>query len=96
METKILFADIDGTLLNDQKEIPKENMTAIQKALDLATMWLWQPERPLDSAKAVAKDLGLMMQGCYLIAYNGAIVYDCGNEKVLKRISSSFLCQRTV
>ena len=27
METKILFADIDGTLLNDQKEIPKENMT---------------------------------------------------------------------
>ena len=25
METKILFADIDGTLLNDQKEIPKEN-----------------------------------------------------------------------
>lgn len=33
METKILFADIDGTLLNDQKEIPKENMTAIQKSV---------------------------------------------------------------
>ena len=27
------------------------------------------------------------MQGCYLIAYNGAIVYDCGNEKVLKKES---------
>lgn len=27
------------------------------------------------------------MPGCYLIAYNGAIVYDCGNEKVLKKES---------
>lgn len=85
METKILFADIDGTLLNDQKEIPKENMTAIQKALDLGHYVVVATGRPLDSAKAVAKDLGLMMQGCYLIAYNGAIVYDCGNEKVLKK-----------
>ena len=76
METKILFADIDGTLLNDQKEIPKENMTAIQKALDLGHYVVVATGRPLDSAKAVAKDLGLMMQGCYLIAYNGAIVYD--------------------
>lgn len=87
METKILFADIDGTLLNDQKEIPKENMTAIQKALDLGHYVVVATGRPLDSAKAVAKDLGLMMQGCYLIAYNGAIVYDCGNEKVLKKES---------
>ena len=85
METKILFADIDGTLLNDQKEIPKENMTAIQKALDLGHYVVVATGGPLDSAKAVAKDLGLMMRGCYLIAYNGAIVYDCGNEKVLKK-----------
>ena len=87
METKILFADIDGTLLNDQKEIPKENMTAIQKALDCGHYVVVATGRPLDSAKAVAKDLGLMMPGCYLIAYNGAIVYDCGNEKVLKKES---------
>lgn len=51
METKILFADIDGTLLNDQKEIPKENMTAIQKALDLGHYVVVATGRPLDSAK---------------------------------------------
>lgn len=50
-ETKILFADIDGTLLNDQKEIPKENMTAIQKALDLGHYVVVATGRPLDSAK---------------------------------------------
>ena len=64
METKILFADIDGTLLNDQKEIPKENMTAIQKALDLGHYVVVATGRPLDSAKAVAKDLGLMSKNC--------------------------------
>ena len=68
METKILFADIDGTLLNDQKEIPKENMTAIQKALDCGHYVVVATGRPLDSAKAVAKDLGLLTPGCYPIA----------------------------
>ena len=78
-----------------KKEIPKENMTAIQKALDCGHYVVVATGRPLDSAKAVAKDLGLMMPGCYLIAYNGAIVYDCGNEKVLKKVSSTCLCKKS-
>ena len=34
-ETKILFTDLDGTLLNDQKQISEGNLTAIRQALDL-------------------------------------------------------------
>ena len=33
MEKKILFLDLDGTLLNDAKEITDENQVAIQKAI---------------------------------------------------------------
>lgn len=29
---KLLFVDLDGTLLNDQKSIPSKNLDAIQRA----------------------------------------------------------------
>lgn len=35
MEKKILFLDLDGTLLTDAKEITPENLTAIQKATSM-------------------------------------------------------------
>ena len=33
MEKKALFLDMDGTTLNDQVEIPKENLEAMKAAL---------------------------------------------------------------
>lgn len=82
---KILFTDIDGTLLNDKREIPQENMEAIKKALNAGHFVVIATGRPLDSGKKVAQEVGLMMPGCYMIAYNGAIIYDCGNDKVLEK-----------
>ena len=35
MEKKILFIDLDGTLLTDTKEITPENLNAIQRATEL-------------------------------------------------------------
>ena len=35
MEKKILFVDLDGTLLTDDKEITAENLDAIQRAVSL-------------------------------------------------------------
>ena len=34
MDTKILFTDLDGTLLNRKKEITAENAAAIDRAPD--------------------------------------------------------------
>lgn len=60
METKILFADIDGTLLNTKGDSKRKYDPRSQKALDLGHYVVVATGRPLDSAKAVAKDLGLM------------------------------------
>ena len=51
METKILFADIDGTLLNDQKRDSQRKYDRDPKALDLTTYVVVATGRPLDSAK---------------------------------------------
>lgn len=85
MEKKILFTDIDGTLLNDNREIPKENMEAINKALEAGHSVVIATGRPLDSGKKIVKELGLTKPGCYMIAYNGAIIYDCGQDQVLEK-----------
>lgn len=73
---KILFTDLDGTLLNDKKEIPTENKIAIQEALDANHIVTVTTGRTFESALKVTHQLGLDIPGCYLICYNGAVIYD--------------------
>ena len=80
---KALFLDLDGTLLNDQKEITPGNRTAIEKALAAGHRVVITTGRPLVSAIEQARRLGLTAPGCYLIAFNGGILYDMGTQKVL-------------
>ena len=80
MEEKILFLDLDGTLLNDQKEITAGNRRAIEEALERGHRIVVASGRPLKSSLAQARRLGLAGEGCYVIAYNGAVIYDCSAE----------------
>ena len=81
--TKILFTDIDGTLLTDTKEIPEENRKAIEQMtnaghkIDLAT------GRALPGAVSQAEKLSLTYDGCYVIAFNGGEIYDTYRKQTL-------------
>ena len=79
----MLFMDLDGTLLNDQKQVSKGNRLALQQALERGHAAVITTGRPLASGKVLAQKLGLDRPGCYLIAYNGAEIYDWGQETVL-------------
>ena len=85
MEKKILFLDLDGTLLNDRKEITPGNRAAIEKAIGLGHQVVVTSGRPLKSALIQAKRLGLAGEGCYVIAYNGAVIYDCSRGREMFR-----------
>lgn len=80
---KILFTDLDATLLKNDKTVSEKNRAAIQKLLDAGHLFVIATGRPVKSSFEVAKSLGLTMPGCYMIAYNGAVVYDCAKESVL-------------
>lgn len=80
---KALFLDLDGTLLNDQKEITSGNRDAIRRALAAGHRIVITTGRPLLSAIDQAKRLDLTRPGCYLIAYNGGIIYDSGAKQVI-------------
>ena len=83
MNNKILFADLDRTLLCDDKSISEKNRAAIQKMLERGHYFVLATGRPVESGRIVAKDLGLTSPGCYMIAFNGAVIYDCAADRVL-------------
>lgn len=85
MDKKILFLDLDGTLLNDRKEITPGNRSAIEKAIAAGHQIVVTSGRPLKSALIQAQRLGLAGEGCYVIAYNGAVIYDCFQRREIFR-----------
>ncbi|MBO4265932.1 MAG: HAD family hydrolase [Lachnospiraceae bacterium] len=83
MKTKILFSDLDGTLLDDKKNVSREDLASIKEMTEKGHRFVIATGRPIYSAKVVAKNLGLYRDGIFIIASNGGVVYDCGTEKIL-------------
>lgn len=80
---RILFTDLDGTLLSDDGKISEQNRKAIEMTLAKRGYVAASTGRPLESGRAVAKELGLTEKGCYLIAFNGSVLYDCFEQKIV-------------
>lgn len=83
INTRALFLDLDGTLLNDAKEITPGNRLAIEQALAAGHKVIIATGRPLLSAVQQAEKLGLTHPGCYVIAFNGGMVCDMGDLSLL-------------
>lgn len=82
---KIVFTDLDGTLLNDEHLVSVENKMAMDAALKRGHKIVIATGRPIASAKLLAEELGLIKDGCYIIASNGAVLYDSGQGKILQQ-----------
>ncbi len=80
---RILFTDLDGTLLNDEKQISPGNQAAIDEALAAGHAIVISTGRSLPSALALAERLGFSGEGCYLIAWNGGQIYDLYRQKTI-------------
>ena len=72
---------MDGTLLNDNKEITQPNLLAIKRALAEGIKFVLATGRMFEAAVPYAQVLGLDLP---LIAYNGALVKECQSQKVLQ------------
>ena len=82
---KLLFMDLDDTLLSDYKSVSPKNLAAIRTALLHGNSFVVTTGRPVKSSIKVIKELGLCGPGCYLIAFNGSVIYDCAAERILQQ-----------
>lgn len=75
---KLIAIDLDGTLLNSYGEITKKNKEAIKYALDKDVEVVLASGRDPKTMEKISHELGIEN---YLIAGNGASVYDIQEEK---------------
>lgn len=83
--SKVLFLDIDNTLLTHSKEITDENRMAIGEALAAGHRIVIASGRPHFAVLGTAKALRLDGPGFFLISYNGGQIWDCEKGKAIYR-----------
>lgn len=83
MKYKILFTDIDGTLLNDQKTVSDKVLHSLTGYLDAGGRLVLSSGRPLPAILEVVRQLHIAPKNLYIIAYNGALVYDLSSRTAL-------------
>ena len=90
MDTKILFTDLDETLLTSDKKVSPADLESINAIIEKGHRFVIATGRPFYSAYKLSKELGFVRPGFYIIASNGSIIYDCTDDKMLVRNSVSF------
>ncbi|SDY78631.1 hypothetical protein SAMN05421736_103300 [Evansella caseinilytica] len=77
-EKKVVFLDIDGTILNDSKEIPKSTKTAVSRLHEQGIHVAIATGRGPTMLQAIMKELGMTsyvsFNGSYVVL-NGDVVY---------------------
>ena len=85
MTKKMLFLDLDGTLLDDNRQITEGNRRALEDALSRGHGVIITTGRPFQGALNLAREMELDKPGCYTIAFNGALIYDWESRQVIFR-----------
>ncbi|MCR5415655.1 MAG: Cof-type HAD-IIB family hydrolase [Pseudobutyrivibrio sp.] len=85
MKYKAIALDLDGTLLNSEKEVSKRNREVLAKAAKAGVKIILASGRPVPGMKKTAHQLRLEEIGGYILSYNGGMIIDCETGEVVRR-----------
>uniref|UniRef100_UPI00403F9508 Cof-type HAD-IIB family hydrolase n=1 Tax=Candidatus Enterococcus willemsii TaxID=1857215 RepID=UPI00403F9508 len=78
MEKKIIFSDIDGTLLDDKHQITKEAKDVVQQLQERGVKTILTSARPPKAMTDIAEKLGIHTP---LVCFNGALITQLKNNQ---------------
>ena len=87
---KILFTDLDGTLLNNRSQIDEEMKKALQDMTSQGHYLVLSSGRPLDSILEVKELADMDFPNVFIIASNGAVIYNCDTKETVHEIRVSY------
>ncbi|QIK50938.1 sugar-phosphatase [Jeotgalibaca porci] len=93
---KLIALDLDGTLLDSQKNISEMNKQAIHKALAKGVKVVLCTGRPLGGIKRYVDELDLLGEEDFSITYNGGLVQRNHDSKVLSEKTLSYQDIQTI
>lgn len=93
MKYKLLVLDVDGTLLNEAKEISKRTLAALLKVQHMGVRIVLASGRPTYGLLSIAKTLELGNFGGFIVSYNGCQIINAQDGKILfeRRINPEML-----
>lgn len=83
MKYKLLVLDVDGTLLNDNKEISPRTLSALLKVQQMGVHIVLASGRPTCGLKPIAEKLELKNYGGYVLSYNGGEIHDAQTDELI-------------
>lgn len=89
MKIKLLATDIDGTLVNDEKEILAQTKQEIQLFMKRGGVFVLASGRPTKGISRYIDELELRRYGGYVISYNGARTFSVRTGELLAQKSIS-------
>lgn len=87
---KLLVLDIDGTLLNSNKQISPSTLQAISQAKEQGTIIVIASGRPTNGILDLARQIGLMSSDNYILSFNGANII---NVRTMERVFTQSIPQ---
>lgn len=84
-DKKILFSDLDGTLLNSEKNINETDLAAIRKMTADGHKFVIATGRPIQSAIKIAERYDFVTPGFYIASFNGGLIYDCYKKAAIEK-----------
>lgn len=81
MSYKIIFTDLDDTLLNSEKKISSVDKEAIMRAQEAGVKFVLASGRPTFAMYDLAKELELDKYGSFILSFNGSIITDCRSRE---------------
>ena len=93
MKYKLLVLDVDGTLLNDEREISKRTLAALLKVQQMGVRIVLASGRPTYGLMPLAQTLELGNYGGFVLSYNGCQIIKAQNGEILfeRRINPEML-----
>ena len=82
---KLFLTDLDGTLLTDAKDITPATMKALQEFVQAGNVFAISTGRGTENALYMQEHYSLAFPGSFVIAYNGAEIWDHDQQKVIYR-----------
>lgn len=90
---KLLFTDLDGTLLNNDSQVSPGTRAFLDEFLAAGNKLILSSGRPKNSVLEVKNNAGLSQPGILLCCYNGAQIYDCDSRRTImaKRLPLAYV-----
>ncbi|MCI1646865.1 MAG: Cof-type HAD-IIB family hydrolase [Bacteroides sp.] len=83
MKCKLLVLDVDGTLLNDAKEISKRTLVALLKAQQMGVRIVLASGRPVYGVMPLARQLELEHYDGFIVSYNGGQIIRAKDNSIV-------------